>query len=111
MNSEEGWVPFFFSASSTKHHQGDGSTSSLGPVSMGTDQRALCSAGLVVDVEAAVLHKLDLSPSRVEEADSGRKLQDDRGGNRSTASVLAQPMVSIVQQHTLAALGALALSG
>ena len=34
---------------------------------MGKEQRAVCSVGLVVEVEAAVLSKLGLSPSRVEE--------------------------------------------
>ena len=53
--------------SSTQHHQGDGPTSSLGPVSMGKEKRAVCSGGLVVAVEAAVWLKLASSPSRVEE--------------------------------------------
>ena len=39
----------------------------LGPVSMGKEQRAVCSGDLVVEVEAAVRLKLGLSPSRVEE--------------------------------------------
>ena len=54
-------------ASSTQHHQGDGPTSLLGPVSMDKEQRAVRSGGLVVEVEAAVLLKLGLSPRRVEE--------------------------------------------
>ena len=41
-------------ASSAQHHQGDGPTSLLGSVSMGKEQRAVCSDGLVVEVEAAV---------------------------------------------------------
>ena len=32
------------------HHQGDGPASSLGPVSMGKEQRAVYSGGLVVEV-------------------------------------------------------------
>ena len=44
--------------SSTQHHQEHGPSSSLGPVSMGKEQRAVCSASLVV--EAAVLSKLGL---------------------------------------------------
>ena len=44
----------------------------LGPVSMGKEQSAVCSGGLVGEVEAAVLLRLGLSPSRVEEADVGR---------------------------------------
>ena len=51
--------------SSAQHHRGDGPASSLGPVSMGKEQRAVCSGGLVVAVEAAVWLKLGLSPSRV----------------------------------------------
>ena len=51
-------------ASSAQHHQGDGPTLSLGPVSMGNEQRAVCSGGLVVEAEAAVLLKLSLSPRR-----------------------------------------------
>ena len=34
---------------------------------MGKEQRALCSGGLVVEVETAVLLKLGSSPSRIEE--------------------------------------------
>ena len=37
-------------ASSVQHHQGDGPASSLGRVSMGTEQCAL--GGLVVEIEA-----------------------------------------------------------
>ena len=40
-------------ASSTRYHQGDGSASSLGPVSMGKEQRAVRSAGLIVVVEGS----------------------------------------------------------
>ena len=40
-------------ASSIQHHRGDGPASSLGLVSMGTEQRAVRSGGLIV--EAAVL--------------------------------------------------------
>ena len=58
-------------ASSAQHHR-DGPTSSLGPVGMGKEQRAVCSGSLVVEVEAAVLLKLGLSVSRVEEADFAR---------------------------------------
>ena len=47
--------------------QEDGTTSLLGPVSMGKEQRAVCSGGLVVEVEAAVWLQLGLSPSRGEE--------------------------------------------
>ena len=55
-------------ASSAQHHRGgDGPTSSLGHVSMGKEQRAVCSGGLIVEVEAAVWLKLGLSPSRVKE--------------------------------------------
>ena len=50
------------------HHQGDGTTSSVGPVSMSKERRAVCSGGLVVAIEAAVLLKLGLSPSEVGEA-------------------------------------------
>ena len=50
--------------SSAQHRQGDGPTSSHGPVSM-AEQRAACSGGLVIEVVAAVLLKLGLSPSRV----------------------------------------------
>ena len=50
-------------ASSAQHHQGDGPTSSPGPVRMGREQRAVYSGGLVVEV--AILWKLGLSPSRV----------------------------------------------
>ena len=39
---------------------------------MGKEQRAVCSDGLVVEVEAAVWLKLGLTPSGAEEADSGR---------------------------------------
>ena len=53
-------------ASSAQLHRGDGPTSSLGPVSMGREQRAVCSGGLVV-AEVAVWLKLGSSPSRVEE--------------------------------------------
>ena len=42
-------------AISAQHHQADGPTSLLGPVSMGKEQRAVCRGGLVVGVEAAVL--------------------------------------------------------
>ena len=42
-------------ASSTQHRQGNGPTSSLGPVGMSKEQSAECSGGLVVEVEAAVL--------------------------------------------------------
>ena len=34
---------------------------------MGREQRAVCSGGLIVEVEAAVWLSLSLSPSRVEE--------------------------------------------
>ena len=54
-------------ASLAQHHREDGTTSSLGPVSMGREQRAVCSGGLVVEVEAAVWLELGLSPRRVEE--------------------------------------------
>ena len=54
-------------ASSAQHHQGDRPTSSRGPVRMGKEHRAVCSGGLVVEVEAAVWLKSGLSPSRVEE--------------------------------------------
>ena len=40
-------------AGSAQHHQGDGPASSLGRVSMGTEQRAVYSGGLVVEVETA----------------------------------------------------------
>ena len=46
-------------ASLTQHHQGDGPTSSFGHVSMEMEQRAVCSGGLVVEVEAAAWLKLD----------------------------------------------------
>ena len=46
------------SASSTQHHQGDGPTSSLGPMSMGKQQTAV--GGLVVEIEAAAWLKLGL---------------------------------------------------
>ena len=39
-------------------------TLSLVPVSMGKEQRVVCSGVLVVEVEAAVLLKLGSSPSR-----------------------------------------------
>ena len=85
-------MSLFELASSTQHHQGDGPTSSLGPVSMGKGQRAVCSGGLVVEVEAAVLSKLGSSLSRVEEADSGRICLRRPGvGIGVTASVLVQP--------------------
>ena len=37
-------------ASSAQHNQGDGPTSSFRPVSMGKEQRAVCSGGLVIEV-------------------------------------------------------------
>ena len=52
--------------SSAQHHRGDGPTSSLGPVSMGREQRAVCKRGLVVGVEAAALLKLDWVEADVE---------------------------------------------
>ena len=44
-----GISPFFLSRGFglRQHHQGDGLTSSLRPVSMGKEQRAVCSGGLV----------------------------------------------------------------
>ena len=39
----------------------------LRPVSTGKKKRVVCSGGLVVEVEAAVLSKLGLSPIKVEE--------------------------------------------
>ena len=51
-------------ASSAQHHQGDDPKSSLGPVSMGKEQRVVCSGGLIAEVEAAVLLKLGLRPSQ-----------------------------------------------
>ena len=59
-------------ASLAQHHPRDGPTSSLGHVSMGKEQRAVCSGVLVVEVVATVLLKLGLSPSRIEKADVGR---------------------------------------
>ena len=53
--------------SRARHHTNKEMGPPLGPVSMGTEQRAVCSGGLVVEVEAEVLLKLGLSPSRVEE--------------------------------------------
>ena len=41
-----------------QHHRGDGPTASLGHVSMGKEQRAVCSVGLVIEV--AVLLRLGL---------------------------------------------------
>ena len=56
-------------ASSAQHHQGDGPTSSLGLVSMGKEQRAVCSEGLVVVVVAGgLVEAKGLRPSAVEEA-------------------------------------------
>ena len=49
MGGQGGW------GSSAWHHRGDGPTSSLGHVSMGKEQKAVYSDGLVVEVEAAVL--------------------------------------------------------
>ena len=54
-------------ASLAQHHQGDEPTSSFRPVSMGKAQRAVCSGGLVVVVEAAVWLTFGLSPRRAEE--------------------------------------------
>ena len=76
---------------SAQHHQGDGPTSSLGPVPMGKEQRTVCGGGLVVEV--AVLSKLGLNPSGVEEADSGRVCETTGVGVGVTASVLAQSSV------------------
>ena len=53
-------------ASSAQHHREDGPASLLGPLSKGSEQRAVCSGGLFIQVEAAVLLKLRLSPGRVE---------------------------------------------
>ena len=43
---------------------------------MGKEQRAVCSGGFVVEVEAAVLFKLGFgAPSRAEEVDVGRNYE------------------------------------
>ena len=42
---------------------------------MGKEQWAVCSGGLVVEVVAAVLLKLGLGPSRVEETESRRNCE------------------------------------
>ena len=54
-------------ASSAQHHRGDGSASSLGPVGMGKEQRAVHGGGLV-----EVGELLSFSLSGVEEVNSGR---------------------------------------
>ena len=46
---------------------------------MGKEQRAVCSGGLIVEVEAAILLKLSLSPSRVEKAGVGG-IRETTGG-------------------------------
>ena len=45
-------------------------TSSLRPVCMGTEQREVCSRGLVIEAGAAVWLQLRLSPSKAEEAET-----------------------------------------
>ena len=49
-----GWVGANGFTSSARLHQEDLPTSLLGSVSMGKEQKAVCSGGLVVEVEAAV---------------------------------------------------------
>ena len=75
---------------------------------MGKGQRAVCSGGLVVEVVVAVLLKLGLSPSRVEEAAMG----ETGGANRpSTAhGAPCQPVESPASSTWLQTWGALALS-
>ena len=70
----------------------------LGPVSTGKEQRAKYSGSHFIKV--AVLLKLGLSPSRVEEADGGRICETTGVGVGVTARFLAQPTPSTVQQHT-----------
>ena len=78
-------------ASSAQYHQEDGPTSSLGPVSMGKEQRAVCSGGLVAEVEAAVLLKLGLSLSTVEEVVDEplhRECVSENGGEKESRRAL-----------------------
>ena len=49
-----GWLGGGGVASLAQHHRGNGPASSLGRVSMGTEQRAVCAGGLVVEFEAVV---------------------------------------------------------
>ena len=63
-----GWV-----ASSARHHQGDGPTSSLGPVSMGKEQIAMVASSLksgdAVSLKSGAAVSSVLDPKRNEEAD------------------------------------------
>ena len=58
---------------------------------MGKEQRAMCSSGRVVEVEAAVLLKLGLDPSRVEEAYVGRVCETTAVWIGSTVGVQKRP--------------------
>ena len=73
-------------ASSAQHRRGDGPTLSLGLLSM-EKNRAVFSGGLNVEVDAAVLSKLGLSPSRVEEADVGESARRNGWGGAPSFDV------------------------
>ena len=67
-------------AGSAQHHRGDGPTSSLGHVSMDKEQSIVCSGGLVVEVEAAVLFE---SRVGLKKQMMGESAFDDRRVDRS----------------------------
>ena len=76
-----GWVGL---ASSAQHHEGDGPTSSLGPVSHGAKSREQCAVGGLVVAGRSLAEVNFLGPSGFKKSSMSSSIEEGGGAHACT---------------------------